>query len=239
MVGIFDKLLVSDLEGTITPNEFWEEVAEDFNLHTHTITARAMAGELDFFESLKARVELVRGMDAKALKRAGETVEPWPNVPDFFDALHYNGFITVIVSGGFDFLVERVAKNLGVRHWAANRLIVEDGAVAGVMPLVDGEGKRRFVEELQQHYGIPPERTLILGDGANDLPMMGRGFPIGVDAKPVVAGFAKLAITGRDLNASLLEHPKIKSWMQQDLIQTQMAEQAKAANAGGVAQCVA
>jgi phosphoserine phosphatase len=228
---MFDKLLVSDLEGTVTPNEFWENVAEDFNLHTHTITARAMAGELDFFESLKARVELVRGMDANTLKRAGETVAPWPNVPAFFDALHSRGFITVIVSGGFDFLVEKIAKSLGVRHWAANRLIVEDGAVAGVMPLVDGEGKRRFVEELQEHYGIPPERTLILGDGANDLPMMGQGFPIGVDAKPVVAGFAKLSVTGRELDASLLEHPKIQSWMQQEPMQAKMI------NARGIARC--
>lgn len=229
---MFDKLLVSDLEGTVTPNEFWEKVAEDFNLHTHTITARAMAGELDFFESLGERIELVRGMDAGALMRSGEKIGLWPNVPAFFDALHSRGFVTAVVSGGFDFLVEPVAKSLGVKHWAANSLIVEDGLVAGVTPLVDGEGKRRFVEELQQRYGIPPERTLILGDGANDLPMMGRGFPIAVDAKPVVAGFAKLSVAGRDLDASLLEHPKVKSWMQQEPLQAKMI------NSRGIAQCV-
>ena len=115
---------------------------------------------------------------------------------EFFDWLQLCKDETAIASGGFDFFVSRIAKDLGVKHWIANKVRAIEGKVDGFEePVVDANAKRIFVERLQKELGVTPLRTVVIGNGWNDLEMMrAAGLRIGFNAKPAVALEADIVI---------------------------------------------
>lgn len=191
-------LAVFDVEGTVAEGEFWDEFPE-----TRGTAAAAMAGNADFRQVMEQRFSKIRGMKAGEFMERAEAVRPRPGAKTFFAKLRENGFETAFASGGFDFLVQRIAAEVGAGHWIANRPRIENGTVAGFEePLVDAAGKKQFVEKLQDSLGVTRAETVVVGDGANDLQMMdAAGLAVAFNAKPVVGGEADAAVDSPGLDA--------------------------------------
>ena len=149
-----------------------------------------MRGELDFAESLKRRVALLEGLDASALERVyGERLQLSPGAETMLTAVRQAGLKTLLVSGGFSFFTERLKTRLGLDYTNANELEVVDGRLTGkvIGTIVDAEEKKRTVERVCAELGIAPSQAIVMGDGANDLKMMGiSGMSVAFRAKPVV-----------------------------------------------------
>ena len=176
-------LAVFDLEGTLTRDEFW-----DFFPQTREATAGAMEGRLGFREAMELRLATVRPMPYADFAWTGSNVLLREGAAETVRRLREAGFEVAIASGAFDFLVGRIAAELGVEHYASNRAQERDGYLAGFAePLVDSEGKRKFVRGLQERLGFSREETAVIGDGANDLAMMEEaGLRIAFGAREIV-----------------------------------------------------
>jgi phosphoserine phosphatase len=157
-----------------------------------------MRGEIDWPESLRQRVKALAGLDVSALESVyRERLRFNPGAEELLAAARRCGLKTLLVSGGFTFFTDRVRERLGFDHAYSNTLVVEGGKLAGSVsgPLVDAQGKAAHVRRLKQELGLPAERVLAIGDGANDLPMMAEaGTSIAYHAKPVVREKATYAI---------------------------------------------
>ncbi|WP_058234018.1 phosphoserine phosphatase SerB [Devriesea agamarum] len=203
-------LVVSDVDSTLITQEVIELVAEYAGVRgqVQEVTERAMRGEIDFTRSLHYRVSMLTGLDAAVLDRVQQSLELTPGAADLVDGAHARGWVIALVSGGFHDVIDPLATQLGVDHVLANRFEIIDGRLSGRVlgPVVDGARKEQTLRELAQRYGIPLSRTIAVGDGANDLPMMkaaGRG--IAFCAKPVVAVKAPYRIKEPNL-ALVLPH---------------------------------
>lgn len=199
------KLIVFDLESTITEDEFWDTFPE-----TGALMAKAMAGNMDFCESLKARFRLVKGMSKREFESHASELTLREGADDFFSWAHARKMEVGVVSGGFDFFTKLVAEELGVEHWAANYVNYSEGKVVGVKePILDSWGKRRFVNKLQEKLRIPVSKTIVVGDGANDLKMMElAGVKVGMCAKSIVASQVDYNVKSFDELKALLEKMK-------------------------------
>jgi phosphoserine phosphatase len=161
------------------------------------ITERAMNGELDFEQSLRARVALLAGLNEDALARVRERVTLTPGARTLCRTLTRLGFQIALVSGGFQEVVEPIARELGIDHVRANVLEIHDGHLTGhvIGPVVDRLGKRQALEEFAADHGIPLSRTIAIGDGANDIDMLARaGLGVAFNAKPVTRAAADTAL---------------------------------------------
>ncbi|HEV2303409.1 MAG TPA: phosphoserine phosphatase SerB [Stellaceae bacterium] len=201
-------LLVADLESTIIENEMLDELAGFLGLRPEVsaITRRAMNGEIDFLGALEARVALLAGMEEAVLEEAWARVRLMPGARALVATMRGAGAATALVSGGFGFFAERVAKELGFAHVVCNRLEVAGGRITGrvVLPIVTGETKRATLLGLAAAHGLPPSKTLAVGDGANDLSMLAAaGLGVAFRAKPAVAAAARWRIEHADLTALL------------------------------------
>jgi phosphoserine phosphatase len=176
------------------------------------ITEAAMRGELDFSESLKRRVALLEGLDASALERVyDERLRLSMGAEDMLEAVQAAGLKTLLVSGGFTFFTERLKTRLGLDYCRANELEIVDGKLTGKVlgEIVDATVKRTTVEHVCASLGILPEQAIVMGDGANDLKMMGiAGLSVAFRAKPVVREQASVALNyvGLDGILNLLAH---------------------------------
>jgi phosphoserine phosphatase len=163
-----------------------------------------MRGELDFSESLKRRVSLLKGLPVEALQRVyDERLGISPGGEAMLAAVQAAGLKTLLVSGGFTFFTERLQARLGLDVAHANLLEVEGGLLTGrvVGGIVDAEEKMRTVQRVCAQLGIAPREAIVMGDGANDLKMMGiAGLSVAFRAKPVVRAQADVALnfTGLD-----------------------------------------
>jgi phosphoserine phosphatase len=168
------------------------------------ITEAAMRGELDFSESLKRRVALLEGLPVEALGRVyEERLRISPGGEAMLEAVQAAGLKTLLVSGGFTFFTERLKTRLGLDYVHANVLEAEGGVLTGrvVGGIVDAEEKMRTVQRVCAELGIDPRQAIVMGDGANDLKMMGiAGLSVAFRAKPVVRAQADVALnfTGLD-----------------------------------------
>ncbi|MCL6482771.1 MAG: phosphoserine phosphatase SerB, partial [Janthinobacterium lividum] len=172
------KLVAMDMDSTLITIECIDEIADMQGLKPQVaaITEAAMRGELDFSASLKQRVALLEGLDASALQRVyDERLKLSPGAQTMLAAVQKAGLKTLLVSGGFTFFTERLKQRLGLDFTHANELEIVDGKLTGKVlgGIVDAEEKQRTVERVCAQLGITPAQAIVMGDGANDLKMMG------------------------------------------------------------------
>ena len=193
------RLIVFDVDSTLITGEVIEMLAD----HTGTgekvaeITAAAMRGELDFAESLHARVAMLEGLDAAVLDRVAESLVLTPGARTTIRTLKRLGYRCGIVSGGFTQVAERLVTELSLDFLAANTLEIIDGRLTGrvVGDVVDRAGKARALARFAMQSGIAMNQTVAVGDGANDIDMLSAaGLGIAFNAKPVVAQAADTAL---------------------------------------------
>ncbi|MDN2701395.1 MULTISPECIES: phosphoserine phosphatase SerB [unclassified Janthinobacterium] len=194
------KLVAMDMDSTLITIECIDEIADMQGLKPQVaaITEAAMRGELDFSSSLKQRVALLEGLDASALQRVyDERLKLSPGAEAMLAAVQKAGLKTLLVSGGFTFFTERLKERLGLDYTHANELEIVDGKLTGKVlgGIVDAEEKQRTVERVCAELGISPSEAIVMGDGANDLKMMGiAGLSVAFRAKPVVRSQADVAL---------------------------------------------
>jgi len=201
-------LVVLDADSTLIREEAIELLADaagSLALVTE-VTERAMRGELDFAASLRERVATLVGLDVAVFAEARARMTPTPGVQELIDGVHAAGGRVGVVSGGFHELLDPLAERLGLDFCRANRLQVDGDRLTGLVsgPIVDAHGKAEALEEWAAASGIRLDRTVAVGDGANDLEML-RTARLGVAfcAKPVVRERADVAIDAPDLSAVL------------------------------------
>jgi len=200
------RLAAMDMDSTLITIECIDEIADMQGLkpQVSTITEAAMRGELDFSESLKRRVALLEGLPVEALGRVyEERLRISPGGEAMLQAVQAAGLKTLLVSGGFTFFTERLQARLGLDYVHANLLEEQDGKLTGrvVGGIVDAEEKMRTVQRVCAELGIDTRQAIVMGDGANDLRMMGiAGLSVAFRAKPVVRAQADVALnfTGLD-----------------------------------------
>ena len=189
------RLIVFDVDSTLITGEVIEMLAD----HTGTraqveeITAAAMRGELDFADSLRARVAMLAGLDAAVLDQVADALVLTPGARTTIRTLQRLGFRCGVVSGGFTQVIRHLEKELNLDFAAANTLEVVDGRLTGrvVGEIVDRAGKAQALERFAAQHGVGLAQTVAVGDGANDIDMLSAaGLGIAFNAKPVVAGYA-------------------------------------------------
>lgn len=201
-------LVVLDVDSTLIENEVIELLAAEAGslAEVEEITFRAMNGELDFEESLRARVATLAGLPESVFAAVGEHVRVTQGVPEMIAGVRAAGGRVGVVSGGFHEVLDPVAAALGLDYWRANRLAVENGVLTGGLqgPIIDAEAKATTLREWASDSNVPLSATVAVGDGANDLPMMAiSGLAVGFDAKAPVRDLAGVLIDVRDLSQVL------------------------------------
>ncbi|MBE9638990.1 phosphoserine phosphatase SerB [Salipiger mangrovisoli] len=203
------KMLLADMDSTMIQQECIDELAEEAGVGAHVkeITARAMNGELDFEGALTERVALLKGLPESVIAKVLETrITLMPGGIELVATMKANGAYAALVSGGFTAFTARVAEMIGFDENRANRLLVEGGALTGVpaRPILGREAKVTALEEITARLGIGEDDVLAVGDGANDLGMLGRaGFGVALHAKPSVQAQCDLRVNLGDLTALL------------------------------------
>ena len=192
-------LVVLDCDSTLIREEVIELIADAAGTRAEVaeVTERAMRGELDFAASLIERVATLRGVPTTIFADVLASVTVTDGVPQLIEHVHAAGGIVGVVSGGFHEVLDGLAERLNIDVWAANRLEQSDNALTGftVGSIVDGDIKAQQLTEWAQQFGVPLERTVAIGDGANDIPMMAvAGQSVAFNAKPKVREFAKVQI---------------------------------------------
>ena len=208
------RLIAFDMDSTLINIECVDEIAAAVGRKAEVaaITEAAMRGEIaDYKESLRQRVALLRGVPEAALHTVySQHLQLNPGVERFVEACRSAGLKTLLVSGGFTFFSERVRARLGLDFARANVLEIEAGQLTGRLvdrpwgDIVDGAEKRRTVLEVCELMGVSPAQAIAVGDGANDLPMMGAaGLSIAYHPKPAVREQAMVAITEGGMERAL------------------------------------
>jgi len=202
------RLVVFDMDSTLIDAEVIDELAVEAGVGDKVsgITARAMAGEIDFQTSFKERVALLKGLDAGVLDKVNQRLELTEGAEYLIATLKSLGYKTAILSGGFTYFGERVRQRLGIDYMFANELDIKDGLVTGEVTgrIVDGSCKAELLRQLATEENICLEQTVAVGDGANDLPMLSiAGLGIAFRAKPLVRANAKQAISNIGLDGVL------------------------------------
>jgi phosphoserine phosphatase len=209
IAGRRKKLLVADMDSTIINCECLDEIADFAGLKAHVsaITERAMRGEIAFEPALRERVALLKGLPVHRLARVyAERVRLNPGARALVQTMRAHGARTCLVSGGFTYFTTRVAADAGFDDQQANVLEDEDGLLTGTVrpPILGREAKLAALEAEVKALGIAETDALCVGDGANDLAMIGRaGLGVAYHAKPVVAEAAAARIDHGDLTSLL------------------------------------
>ena len=184
-------LCVMDVDGTLIAEEVIDLLGKEAGCEEEIsqITSQAMRGELDFETSLRARVALLEGLPVSVFDTVFKSIHLSKNAQEFISVLQKKGILVGLVSGGFAPIVERLAKPLGITYYSANQLEVKDGFLTGrlVGEIVTGQVKKATLEIWRKELGLSKERTIAIGDGANDLLMLkSAGHGIAFCAKVVV-----------------------------------------------------
>ena len=203
------RLLIADMDSTIIGQECIDEMGDMLGIKARiaAITERAMRGELDFEGALRERMALLAGLSEDDLQRVfDERITLTPGARTVVQTMRANGAFTALVSGGFTFFTSRVAAAVGFDFNRANILEIAEGRLTGRVaePILGREAKLAALRELAAERDIDIALTLAVGDGANDLAMIGAaGLGVAFRAKPVVAAEADAGVTHSDLTALL------------------------------------
>ena len=208
------KLIAFDMDSTLINIECVDEIADavGHKAEVAAITEAAMQGEItDYKQSLRERVALLAGVSLADIDRIyRERLKLNPGAPELVAACKKAGLKVLLVSGGFTHISDRVCAHLGVDYSRANQLEVQNGKLTGCMlaqpwgDICDGEEKRRMLLQTCELLGISAKQSIAMGDGANDLPMMGEaGVSVAYHAKPVVRAAANVCINSGGLDRLL------------------------------------
>ncbi len=202
------RLVVMDVDSTLIQGEVIDELAKIAGVGEQVadITHRAMSGELNFEQSLRQRVALLKGLPWQVIDEVYDRIPLTPGANKFLGTLKHLGYKTGIISGGFSIFTLRLQQELGLDYAYANNLEVVDGRLTGGLlgPIVDGQEKARLVEEIASLENIPLEQTVAIGDGANDLLMLEKvGLGIAFNAKKKVREAAECSISRKNLDSVL------------------------------------
>jgi phosphoserine phosphatase len=193
------RLVVLDVDSTLIRDEAIDLLAERAGVGAEVaaITERAMAGGLEFADSLRARVALLAGLTTADLESVRDDLRLTPGARTFVRTLHRVGFHVGVVSGGFSFVTDRFEKELQLDFAAANELEVVDGVVTGrlVGPILDRAGKAEALKSFATQFGVPLSQTVAVGDGANDIDMLeAAGLGVAFNAKAALRDAADTAV---------------------------------------------
>ena len=203
------KMLLADMDSTMIQQECIDELAEEAGVgaHVRDITARAMNGELDFEGALTERVALLKGLDEAVIDKVLNTrITLMPGGRELVATMKAQGGYAALVSGGFTAFTARVASQLGFDENRANTLITADGVLTGdvARPILGREAKVAALEQIAAQLGIAEADVIAVGDGANDLGMLGRaGAGVALHAKPSVQAKCAIRVNHGDLTALL------------------------------------
>lgn len=203
------KMLLADMDSTMIQQECIDELAEEAGVGAYVkeITARAMNGELGFDGALRERVGLLKGLDSSVIQQVLDTrIELMPGGKALLATMKANGAYAALVSGGFTAFTAKVADILGFDENRANTLLIEDGKLTGQAadPILGREAKVEALHDITARLSITREDVVAVGDGANDLGMLGlAGFGVALHAKPSVAAECDIRINHGDLTALL------------------------------------
>ena len=184
-------LCVMDVDGTLILEEVIDLLGREAGCEEEIsrLTSQAMRGELDFESSLRKRVSLLEGLPVSVFEKVFNSIHLTPNAQEFVSILQQNGILVGLVSGGFTPIVETLAKSLGIAYFSANQLEVKEGFLTGklVGAIISPEVKQATLEKWRKEFKLPKERTVAIGDGANDLLMLkSAGLGIAFCAKEVL-----------------------------------------------------
>ena len=201
------KMLVQfDVDSTFIEQEAIELLAAKAGVLSEVarITQSAMNGDIDFAESLKNRVGLLKGLPIQVLDEVRNEIVLTDGAIELVDLLHRLGHSVSLVSGGFVQIMEPIVSQLSIKYFRANILEVYDGVLTGALTgaIIDRAAKASALKEFADLSGVLLENTVAIGDGANDLDMMAiAGLSIAFNAKPIVAAAADLSINERSLRS--------------------------------------
>lgn len=193
-----------DVDGTLIEEEVIDILGSKANCEQEVsqLTRRAMSGELDFESSLKKRVSLLKGISVDVFDQVYKELHLSKNAQQFISILQENKIAVGIISGGFVPIVERLANSLGIHLFAANQLEINNGRLTGrlIGQVITREVKEEIFLQWASELGIPLDRTIAVGDGANDLKMLKKaGIGVAFCAKDILKKEIKLYIDERDL----------------------------------------
>lgn len=202
------KIFLLDVDSTLINEEVIDLLAAQAGVSKEVteITSSAMAGELDFSESLVKRVSLLAGLSITAIEQVQKKITLTNGAADLITALQSRGDIVAVVSGGFTEIISPLLATLKISRFKANSLEIIEGQLTGKVngEIVDRRAKAEFLKELVALSGIPLSNTVAIGDGANDIDMIqSAGIGVAFCAKPALVNVADRVINTRDLREVL------------------------------------
>ena len=203
------RLLIADMDSTMIQQECIDELADEAGVGAYvaSITARAMNGELDFESALRERVGLLKGLDEAVIARViRDRITLMPGGPVLVATMRAHGAYAALVSGGFTAFTGAIAGVLGFDENRANTLLAEGGKLTGAVsdPILGRAAKVQALEEISARLGFTPREAIAVGDGANDLGMLGlAGTGVALHAKPSVQAECQIRVNHGDLTALL------------------------------------
>ncbi len=202
------KLIVFDMDSTLVSNETIDELAEIAGIgeDVRKITERAMNGEIDYIQSIRERVRLLRGMPSAVLDEMKSSLTLNPGARELISSLRSMKYRVALVSGGFTEFTEKMKEELGLDYAFGNRLEVKNGHLTGNLeePILDARGKQRIIEEIMISEGISSREVVVVGDGANDTVMVrNAGLGIAFRGKEVLRKVADGTLSKSDLRSIL------------------------------------
>ena len=203
------RLVMLDMDSTLIVQEVIDLLAAKAGVaeEVSAITQKAMAGEMDFAQSLQARVSLLAGLNESMLSEVRNEITLTQGAEKLIQTLHLKGHKVGVVSGGFIDVIEPILKELKIDFYRANKLQILNGELTGKLEgeIIDRAAKLKALVEFAKNEGVQMSQTVAIGDGANDLDMIeSAGLGIAFNAKPKVAAAAATTISGSDLSAVLL-----------------------------------